>query len=282
MLQKKLLLWVIYLTSINSFAQVKQFQLTESSNGRGISFAYVANLSKKIYTITDENGRFEIQISEGDSIQLKHLSFQKKIFLYREGFNWEMQIKSIDLEELEIKPIKGKQKLIGNKLEKKSTVYGWAANSPYAISITNDSKRKIEFVKIPFKFKKGYEWADAIRVYIATSQGNDIFPVSSEKILKVNQLKNKGEFVVDFSVDKVFVGDENFFVVVEPLLTHKQLPINIRSISVNPFLFCSKTTELNSSFWKPITSKQDKWFSLSEWQNNFNWKVALSVESIEY
>ena len=56
-----------------------------NSKKEGISNARIVNLSKQLYSYSDNHGFFEIIHEKGDSLRVSHLNYENLSFLYNIG-----------------------------------------------------------------------------------------------------------------------------------------------------------------------------------------------------
>jgi hypothetical protein len=98
----KFCLAILIITPINLIDTLGQdlirLQIKDSKSKSGIPYAYIKVIGKNILRISNVDGYFSLPISKGDSLELTHVSYKKKLVPYS-------KVKSLAFIEMEELPI---------------------------------------------------------------------------------------------------------------------------------------------------------------------------------
>lgn len=119
-----LLCYLVLLTSIVSYAQSTKIngRVVEGKSTNPVEYATIRVLKNNTFSLTNNNGEFTIQASEGDKIEVSHTSYKTKVVELQDQLIISLELAQIDLNEIIVSanPLQDiSQSTVINDIEKK-------------------------------------------------------------------------------------------------------------------------------------------------------------------
>jgi len=237
-----------------------------------IKNARVINLNKKLFSYSDNKGKFIIYYEKGDSLRISHLNYENFNFIYNGNDTIKLKNKTIQLNEVVISSSKKVIKKIKNK--KYDSWYALSSSSEYAFKLGSEKFKKynINDISIPIKKKINTEDFRALmfQVYnynnITKSIGkpiSEVITIKSEELDKIIKLKFNEPIQVDTGY---------FYLVISNSIQNSNSKISHKSI--NPYFAIKKGNDKNTFLLRNFVS--ETWYDSMEY--NYPYAPILKCE----
>lgn len=273
---RNIFIFYFLILSINTFSQTKKGQIVSSANkNQAIAFASILNKSTGNYAFSDENGEFTISGSVGDSLEIKHISYNPSQSVLKATNLWELNPNFMELPEIILSS--NKKPIIQNNINaRNSSVYGFGVDLIHAFKIKNTVKSKAISIKIPIKFKRNYSSEGKIIVQFLKNISDSISePLSKQYAIKLSEVEGSKFINLDFDNDNIIFPNQDFFITIQRIALNKEFNKN-NSLSVNPFFYYEESNEEHIFYVKSIF--QSKWLEMNKSNSPIN--PALQLELI--
>ncbi|MEM6641876.1 MAG: hypothetical protein AAF616_02760 [Bacteroidota bacterium] len=230
-------------------AQKTKCTLIDERTNHPIPYASILNISDGSFTYSDNEGSFELSITDKDSLEIRHLSYSSlKTSTIDDTIYLQPKIQFLDEVIVSI----GDEPLVTIAYNnKKNKQFGVAMNSEYAFPISgNETNSKIVRIEIPIKIRKEYpsEGLVLIQLYKSTKEGGLGSQVISELLeMDASSLGKQKSMIFNFN-NPVTFPQEDFYLVLKRVVTNKIFENRKESYSVNPFIYITEGSEKLMSF----------------------------------
>ncbi len=265
---------IFFLLCYSLSAQIKGVVVDE--NNQPIPYVNICTVDENIWTTSEENGAFNINVSQDKSLIFSALGFEKRIIKASEVERTVLKLSSFKLDEVVVEKRKNILEIeIGNQTNNNVTLIsgnrGWlnAKYFPYELTYT-----KTKFIKSAIVITKS-NVKDAIfklRVFSKADNGEPDSDLIEEDII-VMVKKGRKKSKIDLSKYNLVFPKEGVFIAFESLMIEKnkydfKYTIEGRSKKQNekyyaPDLVCTLSDEENS-----YHMANGKWLKLNIWHNN--------------
>lgn len=241
--------------------------LIENDEQIPIEFASILNISSQDFTYTNSNGEFQLLCSEGDTIEIRHISYHdKRVIANNDSINITLETKVQVLDEIVVSG-KPQEEIILKKKLKQKAQYGLAMNSDYLFEVDNNSRNKIklEGLIIPIQNRKEYSNEGSLLIAINRSRERVI---SSTDIMNLKALDfvDKDEILIDVANNDLYLDPrENFYIYIKRVISDQSFNNKGKNLSVNPFIFFSEKSDDNQNSSHLRVLGQNDWIDISTW-----------------
>ena len=272
---KKIIL--LFLFSISATAQIKGV-VKDSITKEPIAYVSVWVENKNIGTTSEENGSFELNISENENIIFSVLGYETKTVLSSKTSEVLLTQKTIEIPEIVISaPLKSKQIEIGDV--KKEFYLPEPQNIPWLHAKKFDLDEKsleLKYIKELIYFTKS-EVENGIfraRVFEINEDGLPGDDLISEEII-VNVKKGKHKTIVDISKHNIQIPEKGIIVCFESLIVDQNKYVEV-AYSLNPqkkYEYINYSPHIgyfNNDNIETYNKRNSKWVSFSKGYNKKN------------
>lgn len=272
-------------------AQEIQFFLKDEVLEQPIAFATIYNLNTQQYILSDEQVFFKFGASIGDSLEIQHLSYEKKIIVVDKT---EMTIllfpKVTFLDEIQVGNISSNYLgYFGKKTVMKRYFLGM--NFKYALRIPNNlqSSTVVKTVEIPVNYENRLFMEDLIDEVFFSIQfikrnkdgsPSDI-PLSDVYSIPITEKKVK-KLVFEFDSTSIKIPPVDFFIVLSRVVPNKTYDENADTYSASPALKVQTLGKETDTYIWSINFDND-WREMTEEECLYIplFQITIEVEPVE-
>jgi hypothetical protein len=258
----KILKTILFITLNNILIYSQTFEgvVKDSLTNDNVIFISISNITKDVYTFSDENGFFSIPASLGDTLNFSNINYIDYNIILSNLNDSEailLQPKNNLLEEVVVIHENDSYN-IGYKKGKKKHKMGVPINSFLALRINNDRKIKIEKIEIPVFFDDKFEYDNEGFFELQLFKSNqgvleNLVPISKRYYTKV---QDNMKFITFMFEEETNIPDTDFYIIF-----NRVLPDNVydgkKMFTINPCLYFKKKGVKGDLFIKNIFA--DEW-----------------------
>lgn len=271
----KLTIYILFIfLPFSIYSQIFKGKIIDSTSKKPISDVNIYNLTKNNLTFSDENGFFNIEAAQLDSLGFSHIAYNFKSDIQKNLRNEIiLTIKPIALNEVIIESLNSTSVLLNNDLNNKNLeLFGISFTGKYAFKFKNNSEKNIQIKKIliPVKYKKGYINEGKLFIQLYNSENNKISNYPLCQVISITNIETKKKFI-EINFDKLIIEQmSNFYIVMTRTLPSDFKIDNMTKFSLNPFIYFKKDNVSDEAFLFMHNSSSD-WKSGNElFKNNYS------------
>ena len=271
-----------FLSNFVAYSQIILGEVIDANSHEKVIHASLYNKNNNKFTFSGINGQFNLNAIDGDTIEIRHISYETKVI------NLNPKTNTLDEVVVSAKIIKkDNSKYLGYNI--RDGLYGLAMQQDNATLIRNNfhKKLKLERIILPIKFKKYYglyssEGSFVLQLFKTTEEGLvSNIPISKLYSIPIESIKKSKKIIIEIQ-ETIVLPESDFFVVFKRIVPNKVFESRSKTLSVNPFLYVSEDGKEGDTFMKLIYGK-DEWIMIKKefYGKIFKYNIQLYVTEIE-